>query len=115
MEMKLKEKLKAILLKKAEGYDYDEKTEEFQMEEEKPSAQLSLDLCDEKPTRQSQLKLIKKKVTSRHMPPDLAAIKMLLDLDQDTASNYSLMSDQELFALRDKLVEELKNIKEEKK
>jgi hypothetical protein len=53
-----------------------------------------------------ELKLVKKKVTKRDIPPDIKAVKMLLD--GDDCSNYS---DEQLVAERDKLVEMLKEEK----
>lgn len=48
-----------------------------------------------------ELKLIKKKVTKREIPPDIKAVKLLLDGREE-------LSDEELEAERQKLMEMLK-------
>ncbi len=74
------------LLKKALGYDTSEIIEEFSGDE-------------------GQVVLVKKKVTKKSVPPDMTAIKMLLEGDgkEDVAS----MTDEELKAERDRLIKEL--------
>jgi hypothetical protein len=66
------------------GFDTSEVVEEFVIED-------------------GELKLVKKKVTKRDIPPDIKAVKMLLD--GDDCSNFT---DEQLIAERDKLVEMLK-------
>lgn len=68
-------KLRGALIKKALGYDATEVVEEYISGEE------------------GEIKLSKKKVTKKNVPPDLSAIKMLLDESQ---SNISDMSDEDL-------------------
>ncbi len=50
-----------------------------------------------------ELKLVKKKVTKREIPPDIKAAKMLLE-----GENLSAISDEELTAERERLIKILK-------
>ena len=123
-------KIKDILLKKAEGYFYDEKIEEYQQTEDDDkkdkntsksvSEQLKLNLDDlnseliSKPTnpkraKRKKMELIKKKITTHHIPPDLGAIKMLLELfASSNDDNLSSLSQEELLELKDELIKKLK-------
>ena len=69
------EKIKKALIKKALGYDATEVVEEFVSGEE------------------GEIKLTKKKVTKKNVPPDLTAIKMLTEEGQ---VDLREMSDEEL-------------------
>lgn len=71
-----KQLLTEILLKKAKGYSFKEKTEEFTV-------------ADGKVT------LVKKKVVTKRMQPDVAAIKALLQLSEDNLE-VSQMTDEQL-------------------
>lgn len=53
-----------------------------------------------------QLKLVKRKVTKRDIPPDLKAVKMLID-----GEDVSQITDEELIAERQKLTDMLKEDK----
>jgi len=79
------------LKRKALGYNADEVVEEY----------ASVD---------GRLELIKRKVTTKHVPPDLSALKMLID--EDVKSVYE-MSDDELHEERERLMKELKEIYDE--
>lgn len=81
------EGLKNALKKCAVGFDTSEVVEEFTVED-------------------GQLKLIKKKVTRRDVPPDIKAVKMLLDGEQTKE-----FTEEELIAERNKLMEMLKEEK----
>lgn len=50
-----------------------------------------------------ELKLVKRKVTRRDVPPDIKAVKMLME-----GENLSELSDEELAAERDRLIKRLK-------
>lgn len=50
-----------------------------------------------------ELKLVKKKVTRREIPPDIKAVKMLLDSEANVGA-----TDEELAAEREKLIKMLK-------
>ena len=79
--------LKNALKKCAVGFDTSEIVEEYTVED-------------------GQLKLIKRKVTKRDVPPDIKAVKMILDGEQSKE-----FTEEELIAERNKLIE---MIKEEK-
>lgn len=81
--------IKKALIKLASGYEYTETTEEYVPDEENNCYVLS-----------------KRKVSSHHVAPDIAAIKLLLSLDQ-SKEDLSAMSDEELLDLRKKLLEEI--------
>ena len=76
---------KKALLKCAVGFDTSEIVEEYTVDE-------------------GELKLVKRKVTKRDVPPDIKAVKMLLDGEADA----SQMSDEELEERREKLIAMLK-------
>jgi len=82
--------LKKALFKCAVGFDTSEVIEEYAVDE-------------------GELKLVKRKVTKRDVPPDIKAVKMLLDGEADIAG----MSDEELEERRKKLIEMLKEDKNE--
>ena len=82
--MENRESVKDALKKCAVGLSASEVVEEFAVED-------------------GELKLVKKKVTRREIPPDIKAVKMLLDCDDVTAA-----TDEELAAEREKLLKLLK-------
>ena len=77
-------KLNDAILKVALGYSVEEVTEEYGVED-------------------GELKLVKRRETKKDIPPDLKAMKLLLD-DKD----YSALSDEELEAEKQKLLKQLK-------
>lgn len=79
------EGIKKALLKCAVGFDTSEIVEEYTVDE-------------------GELKLVKRKVTKRDVPPDIKAVKMLLDGEADA----SQMSDEELEERRERLIAMLK-------
>lgn len=79
------EGIKKALIKCAVGFDTSEIVEEYTVDE-------------------GELKLVKRKVTRRDVPPDIKAVKMLLDGEADA----SQMSDEELEERREKLIAMLK-------
>ena len=75
---KYKDKIEKSLLKKALGYRYNEVIEEFSVNEDGE-------------------KLTKRKVTTKDVPPDMTAVKLLLDsLDVSKDVNFEELSDDEL-------------------
>ena len=74
---KYKEKIKKSLLKKALGYRYNEVIEEYSVDE-------------------NGEKLTKKKVTTKDVPPDMSAVKILLDDLNLEHNDFEDMSDDEL-------------------
>ena len=85
---KSKNEFEQVLFKKALGYDDTEVIEEYSAGEE------------------GEIKLIKKKVTKKNVPPDLSALKMLLESQNPSVTQ---MTDEELLLEREKLLSELKN------
>ena len=77
--------LKKALIKCAVGFDTSEVVEEYAADGD-------------------ELKLVKRKVTRRDVPPDIKAVKMLLDGEVGVAE----LSDEELEERRQKLIEMLK-------
>ena len=89
-EEKESEKLTKSLLKKAMGYTVDEVVEEY--------------ITDE-----NDLKLVKKKVTKKHIPPDINAARALLEKCFDNQFNHLReMSDAELETLRQQILNEIR-------
>lgn len=70
--------LKHALLKKAQGFIVEEIVEESSKDDN------------------NSLSLVKRKVTTKEIPPDMSAIKYLLELDNLTQNKYSTMTDEEL-------------------
>ncbi len=83
--MQREDSLEEALKKCAVGFDTSETVEEFAVQD-------------------GELKLVKRKVTRRDIPPDIKAVKMLLDGRRDE----SQLSDEELEAERNKLLKMLK-------
>lgn len=90
--MDTKKSLSKALIKKAVGLSVDEVIEEYAQDEET-----------------KDLKLIKKKVTKKQLPPDIQAVRALLEINNFAESDaYSKMTDEELLKERDKLIAILK-------
>ncbi len=85
---------KSALIKRALGYDSEEVIEEYSK-------------CDD------GVVLTKKKVTRKNVPPDVTALKILLEIDTE---KLSLMTDEELEREKERLLKELSELqkKEEK-
>lgn len=81
--------LENALLKKALGYDATEVIEEYASDNE------------------GGVKLLKKKITTKNVPPDMTAIKFLLD---EGSKDLTQMSDEELFEEKVRLLNILKEI-----
>ena len=79
------EGVKKALIKCAVGFDTSEVVEEYTVDGD-------------------ELKLVKRKITKRDVPPDIKAVKMLLDGEAEVDG----MSDAELEERRKKLIEMLK-------
>lgn len=86
-------RLNKALIKRALGYTNKEVTEEFSSDN-------------------GEMKLTKKKVTKKNVPPDITAVKVLLNMYSDNDLDLVNMTDEELLLERDKLLEKLKNEKE---
>jgi len=77
MNLQDKQMLRTSILKKALGYDVDEVCEEYALEDD-------------------NLKLIKRKVNKKHIPPDYLAFKVLCEYFDDAKDDLSSLSDEEL-------------------
>ena len=91
MNDKTKKQLSNALLKKAIGFDSTETVEEFAEND-------------------GEVRLTKRKVTTKAVPPDVSAVKLLLDMQEEEGDVISL-SDEELEKERVRLMK----ILEEKK
>ncbi len=78
------ERVKKAILKVALGYSLEEVTEEYGVED-------------------GELKLVKRRETKKDVPPDLKAVKLLLE-----EKDYSALSDEELKAEKRRLLAQLK-------
>ena len=84
-----KNELRELLYKRAMGFICEETVDEYAVSD-----------GDE------ELKLVKRKITSKYNPPDLAAIKALLELKEDGLDAFS---DEELEEERRRLIEKIKS------
>ncbi len=92
----LDKKIEDVLIKMAAGFYYTETVEEFvPIKDESSSAE------------GSKLSLIKKKVSSHFVAPDMLAIKMLLDMRGKSSGELSSMTDEQLLELKNKLIKQL--------
>ena len=85
--MEKQEDLEDAILRKAVGYDVHEIVEEYSGENE----------------------LLKRKVSSKHLPPDMTAIKTILEL-KGQENDLAKMSDEELIQLKTKLLSQLNDL-----
>ena len=90
-KVELKQDLKDVLIKKALGYDVQEIVEEYSSDGD------------------GEVKLSKKKVTTKYIPPDMTALKILLDENQ---KGVTQMTDEELYEEKVRLLYLLKQIQE---
>ena len=81
--------LENALIKKALGYDATEVVEEYSSDSE------------------GEIRLLKKKITTKNVPPDMSALKFLLD---ETEKDLTKMTDEELFEEKVRLLNILKEI-----
>ncbi len=88
----LKQDLKDALIKKALGYDVKEVIEEYSSDSD------------------GEVKLSKKKVTTKNIPPDMTALKILLDENQKDTTQ---MTDEELYQEKIRLLCLLQQIQKE--
>lgn len=66
----------------------------------------ALEVMEEFGVEDGELRLLKKKVTKRAVPPDIKAVKMLID-----ENDISSLTDEELEEEKEKLLSELKEEK----
>lgn len=72
-----KTKIEKSIIKKALGYNYKEVIDEYAIDG-------------------NQKTLVKRKITTKNVPPDLSAVKMLLDEITKEQKDYSNMTDKEI-------------------
>lgn len=96
MEKNDEQKIEKALIKKAIGFSHDEVIEEYSIDEE------------------GDVKLVKKKVTKKFSPPDIPAIKLLLE-NYTKDVPITQMTDDELKNEKVRLLKELQQLKKEKK
>ena len=83
-----KTEIEKSLFKRAMGYTVDEIVEEYA-------------------TVDDELKLVKKKITKKHVPPDISAARELLENSKDEFEYLKSLNDNELLELRDKILAEV--------
>lgn len=88
-----KKLLKEILVKLANGFTYTETVEEYAPEKSSDD--------------RAPMVLVKKKIATHYVPPDMLAIKMLMENDKEKVDSLSNMTDEELVALKNKLIKEI--------
>lgn len=86
---KFKSKIEKSIIKKALGYNYKEVIDEFAIDGKKKT-------------------LTKRKVTTKNVPPDLGAVKMLLEELTEDEKDFSNLTDEELVEEIKKAIENLK-------
>lgn len=86
--MELNEKLKKTLIKKATGFKVEEAVYEYGMQED-------------------EVKLLKKKVSTKYYPPDLSAINMLLT---NKETDLKSLTDDELEEEKQNILKLLKEL-----
>lgn len=123
-DKELLEKIKKVLIKKAEGYFYNEEVFEYQIEDKKVKKETSnqMDIFElengekvsgnkDKQQKEADLTLLKKKVTTHYVPPDLLAVKMLVEIYGEKIDSvnelYNLDYDK-LLELKNDLLKQLK-------
>lgn len=83
--MENEKSIKKALKKRALGYDSTEVTEEYQEDGD------------------GGVRLIKRKVVSKNVPPDVSAAKLLIELDGDSG-DLSKLTDEELESEKQRLI-----------
>ena len=91
MDSKTKKQITKALIKKAVGFDTQETVEEFSETD-------------------GELKLLKRKVTVKTVPPDVSAVKLLLEIGEENEDLISL-SDEELEKEKTRLLKTLEEIR----
>lgn len=90
-EVNEEEKLKKVLLRKATGYSAKEETVEYSRD------------------KNGKEIVLKRKVSKKHYPPDVSALKLLIEqFYNDKFEDLSSLTDEELEEERQKIIELLK-------
>lgn len=80
------EEIRKAMIKRAVGYDTEETVEEYSGSGD-------------------EVTMVRKKVTKKNVPPDISAAKLLLE---ESGGDYSTMTDEQLAAEKQRLIELLK-------
>ncbi|MBQ7407817.1 MAG: hypothetical protein IJW13_00870 [Clostridia bacterium] len=86
---KIYKKIQKALIKRALGYDFSETVEEYSSDGE-------------------QLTMVRKKITTKNVPPDISAAKLLLDGLDNQKNGLIELSDEQLAKEKDRLLALLK-------
>ena len=86
---KIYEKIQNARIKRAIGYDTSETVEEYTSDG-------------------SEMLMVKKKVTTKNVPPDISAAKLLLENIAQTKSDLTALTDEQLNAEKQRLLQMLK-------
>lgn len=82
-------KIRKALLKRALGYDTSEVVEEYAKNDD-------------------DMTVVRKKITTKNVPPDISAAKILLDDIEKTKTDLSELGDEQLLAEKNRLLNLLK-------
>ena len=96
MTKDVKKELSKAVMSKANGCEAREVIEEYVFDEQT-----------------EDIKLVKKKVTTKYLPPDITAVKMYLGMTQNSTDVYQKMTDAELVSEKKRLLNILKDMEEE--
>lgn len=123
-DIELYKKIKDVLIKKAEGYFYNEEILEYQTEDGKIKKVTTTSNQSDTPTeneekceegtdtkKEDKLTLSKKKITTHYIPPDLLAVKMLFEIygeKIESTNELEKLEYQELLNIKKQLLEKLK-------
>ena len=123
-DIELYKKIKDVLIKKAEGYFYNEEILEYQTEDGKIKKVTTTSNQSDTPTeneekceegtdtkKEDKLTLSKKKITTHYIPPDLLAVKMLVEIfgkEVSADNNLESLSDFQLNQLKEEIIQKLK-------
>lgn len=134
-DKKIYDELISILLKKANGFYYTEEQEEYEKTQNKSkfseicnnnisffdksdtletkniTSSDTIKLDNESKKENQSLVLVKKKITTHYIPPDMLAVKILFETIKEKVNEDDLnnLSDDDLIKLKDKLLGELNN------
>lgn len=89
----MNEEIERAVFRKATGYEIQEITEEYSGDNE----------------------LLKRKITTKHFPPDMSAVKVYAEMDDDPSRNLASLSDSQLQQLKLRLIAQLNDFTEGEK
>lgn len=89
----MNEQIEKAVLRKALGYEIQEITEEYSGDNE----------------------LLKRKITTKHYPPDMSAVKVFVEMEDDPSCEIATLSDSQLQQLKLRLISQLNDFTEGEK